>query len=263
MRKRVIFTITIASTLFSYARFDYINVPFFKEHSKLDSLPLGVDMVTQNVNIDDLPIAKDAQKEYEPYLGDIPLENRLKVDINCDGKKEIIVWKKFAHDNRGNYYQLMIFDFGGTLLWEGPKEKNINNRLIFGDWDIGTSFPQVLADVDGDCQLELLAPIASSELSPQYFKRLKWDKDMMVALEDAILMHSKSNSKEYIWVENYKGNGLNTGWVMNLYPTKHINEAEADTVYMDRYGNATFNKVLLEFNPKGASVKRVIKKGSI
>ncbi len=264
MISKFLMNFSVITVVTANAGLGFANLPFGQARDVPDkSTPLGVDVVTETVSIDDLPVAKDAQKEYEPYLDGIALENRLKGDIDGDGKDDIVAWKEFAHDGRGSYYQLIIIGSDGTLLWKGPKDKNINNRMVFGDWDTGISMPQVLADIDGDCQVELLAPVASSEMSPQYFKRLKWDKNMMVALQDAILMRSKRDSKDYIWVKNYKGNGLNTGWVMNLYPAKVANEAKADIVYMDRYGNATFNKVLIKFNSKGATIKRVIKKGSI
>ncbi len=143
-------------------------------------------------------------------------------------------------------------------MWNGPKDRNINNRAVFGDWDVGISMPQALVDIDGDCKVELLAPVASSALSPQYFKILKWDDSMMAAQKDRILMRSKSSSKRYLWVESYKGNGLNTGWIMNMYPADYVNEVKADFVYMGRYGNATFKKALLKFDSKGGVGEKFI-----
>ena len=251
MSIKLLTTLFVLGGVNLYAGFGLADIPLLPRDSDA-----GVE--SKVISIDDLPVEKDAQEIYEQYLDGVAVEDRLKGDINCDGKEDIIAWREFATDKRGSYYQLIVVGGDGNLLWEGPTDKNINNHLIFGSWDVGISFPQVLADIDEDCGPELLAPVASSEFEPQYFKRLKWQKNLFVAQKDAILMRSKNNSKRYIWVEKYNGSGLNQGWVANLYPTKCINEAKADIVEMDKHGNATFKKVILEFDSKGARVKKVL-----
>ena len=268
MIKKMMFGISISTTIFLNAGLNYEYSPFVSGASATQedtnnandtSLPLAVDTNTKILSVDDLPVDKDAQNEYEPYLDGIALENRLKGDIDGDGKDDTVAWEEFANDDMGHYYQLLVIGSDGTLIWKGPKDKNIDNNTVFGSWDIGVSLPQALVDIDGDCKAEILAPAPTSDVSPQYFRILKYDSGMMVALKPKILMVSNSNNKKFVWIKDYKGNALNTGWIMNLYPTNSIHMAKADIVYMDKQGNATFKKALLEFNPHGATVKKWLK----
>ena len=260
--KNILFFISI-STIFLYSGLNYEYAPFIPgavvdKNSNGDYAP-AVDIVTKRVSVNELPVDPNGQKNYELYLSGVALENRLKGDIDGDGKVDIVAWKEFASDNIGTYYQLIVVSSDGTLIWKGPKDKNINNNTVFGSWNIGVSIPQALVDIDGDCKAEILVPAPISDVSPQYYRILKYDSDMIVALKPKILIASMSNKKRFVWIKKYKGNGLNIGWVMNLYPNDSIHTAKADIVYMDRYGNATFKKAILKFYPNGASVVKWLK----
>ena len=104
------------------------------------------------------------------YSGHI--DGSLQGDIDQDGKEETIAWKKFAAVELGDYYQLLVLDDDGSLLWEGPKEKDEGNPYIFSALDIGVSFPELLADIDNDGYIELLAPELQSDARPVYYRKL-------------------------------------------------------------------------------------------
>ena len=74
----------------------------------------------------------------------------ISADIDNDGRKETVQWRKFDSSNLGSYYQLRVIDDDGRVLWKGPKEKNDSNPYVFSSLDIGISLPQVLVDINGD-----------------------------------------------------------------------------------------------------------------
>jgi len=199
-----------------------------------------------------------ATKDYSPYLDGIPLENRLIGDVDGDCKPDIVTWEEFAEDSKGSYYQLSVYGKYGTLKWQGPKERNPKNQLIFGSWDIGTSMPQVLIDLNGDCKNELIAQMPSNDISPQYFKIISWDKGCMAANEPKILM--TNDLKHFKWIKSYPKNRIDGTWVMNLYPTNKAQVVKADVISMDKRGNAKMGQVLLKFNKNSVVVQKWIKK---
>ncbi len=147
------------------------------------------------------------------YSGHI--DGKLQGDIDQDGKEETIAWKKFASVDLGDYYQLLVLDDDGSLLWEGPKEKDEGNPYVFSSLHIGVSLPELLTDIDGDGYLELLAPELQSDVRPVYYKKLRWRETYFEPLLSSALMQSSTKSNRFEWKTTSKSYGT---WISELAP---------------------------------------------
>lgn len=182
-------------------------------------------------------------------------DGKLYGDIDGDGKDEIVGWKKFATTDLGDYYQLLVVDDDGALLWKGPKEKSESNPYIFSSLDIGVSLPALLFDVDNDGYVELLAPQLQSDVSPTYFKKLRWNGTSFEPLLSNALMLSSSDSDRFIWKKTSQPYGI---WVSRLTPYRD-GLFKADVTAYRQGQNVKSGVALLRFNREGASVSKWLK----
>lgn len=183
------------------------------------------------------------------YVGSI--DGSLYGDIDNDGKIEKVIWKKFASADLGDYYQLLIIDDDGSLLWTGPKKKNYENLLIFYSLDIGESLPQLLIDFDQDGSLELLAPMAQSDVSPTYYRKLRWKGSYFEPLIQNALMLSSSNSNHFVWKKTLKSYGT---WISKLHPYKG-NLVKAYITQYNKDESVNTGIAIIKFNRYGAVVQ--------
>lgn len=122
------------------------------------------------------------------------------VDLDGDGSKETIRWKKFASTKEeGDYYQIRVFDSRQRLLWEGPQVQDEGNPLVFGSWHFGVSLPDLALDLDGNGDIELVTPAPISDVSPVEFRVLRWTGDRFVSAGNGILLESPPGSGRYPW----------------------------------------------------------------
>jgi hypothetical protein len=100
----------------------------------------------------------------------------LSVDLNGDGLPEQVTRRKLgADDQLGTFYQVVVKDAQGAMLWKSPEVLAVDHPLAFGEWDFGISLPQFAADVDRDGQVELIVPAPQSDVSPTTFRMFRWN----------------------------------------------------------------------------------------
>lgn len=151
----------------------------------------------------------------------------LAADLNGDGVAEQISRRKLGTDDQlGTFYQLLVKDAQGAILWKSPEVLDVDHPLAFGEWDFGISLPQLAGDVDRDGKIELLVPAPQSDVSPTFFRMLKWtgaafEPRQSKALvgkgqQGAVFRWSESPSTSAYWVEKWIGASAEGGWVVKL-----------------------------------------------
>ncbi len=193
--------------------------------------------------------AHTSVQHVKPFKGYV--DGKLQADIDRDGKKETIAWKKFATVELGDYYQLLVLDDDGSLLWEGPKEKDEANPYVFSSLHIGVSLPELLTDIDNDGYIELLTPELQSDVSPAYYKKLRWRDGQFEVLWTSVLM-MPSGSNRFKWKRTDGDYGT---WVSELAPySKGMAKATVTLYHQD--GSTAMGVALIRFDRDGAAVER-------
>jgi len=182
-------------------------------------------------------------------------DGKLQGDIDQDGKMETIAWKKFASVDLGDYYQLLVIDDDGSLLWAGPKEKDESNPYIFSYLDTGFSLPVLLADIDNDGYMELLAPEPQSDVRPTYYRKLRWRGTYFEPLLSSALMLSSTDPNRFIWKVIQKSHGT---WISKLAPYR-AGLAKADVTQYNKDESVRMGVALIKFYREGAVVSSWIK----
>jgi hypothetical protein len=195
--------------------------------------------------------AEDANRYYRGHI-----DGKLHADIDRDGKNEIVAWKKFVSVDLGDYYQLLVIDDDGSLLWRGPKKIDYENPLVFFSLDFGISMPQLLIDFDKDGYVELIAPMAQSDVSPTYYRKLRWRGSYFESLSSNALILSSKNTNEFIWKKTQKSYGT---WISKLKLYRD-NLVKAHITQYNKNGSVNMGIALIKFNRNGATVYNWIKK---
>lgn len=209
----------------------------------------GEDSVEKPIKAEVLPAVKKKRR----YTGHI--DGKLRADIDRDGKEETVAWKKFASVDLGDYYQLLVIDDDGSLLWEGPKKQDYEDPLVFFYLDYGRSLPQLLMDVDQDGFVELLAPMAQSDVSPTYFRKLRWRGSYFEPLLSNALMQSASQPRHFDWKTTQKSYGT---WISKLTPYGN-GLVKANVMKYRKNGGVRMGTALIKFDRRGATVDRWLK----
>ena len=181
---------------------------------------------------------------------------KLTADIDRDGKAESVQWKKFASNNLGSYYQLVVIDDNGRLLWKGPRDSRDNNPYVFSSLHTGKSLPQLLFDIDGDGYTELLAPEPQGDVSPTYYRKLRWTGRTFEHFPSRPLIMKDPGSDYFTWVRGQHSYGI---WVSKFRGVTNKGLVKADITYYDRNGVWKGGVALLRFTSTGAVVHRWIK----
>jgi len=184
---------------------------------------------------------------------EIPPKQRLLGDIDGDGVEDVLVWRKSVSKEIGDFYQLSIYRKDGRLLWQSPVSMNSDDPYAFGSWDFGESLPEVLADIDGDGQAELLAPAPTSDVSPVYYRIFGWNGHRLIPRRPAVLMCSRRERDRFVWVNPYPGDGTEGCWVSSLHPVDSSREAVAELTSLSPQG-AKMGKARVRFDPYGAQI---------
>lgn len=124
----------------------------------------------------------------------------LSVDLDSDGKPERIAWEEFANtEDHGSFLQLIVYDPAGKAIWKGPAVTDPENPLVFGEWHFGLSVPEMVADIDNDGAIELLAPAPQSDVSPTQFRILRWIDGAFSPVKQAALLEEPRGSGTFLW----------------------------------------------------------------
>jgi len=97
--------------------------------------------------------------------------------------------------------------------------------MIFGEWHYGISLPQLLADIDGDGKIELVAPEPQSDVSPTFFRVLEWRRGGFYQSRSASLFETPPGSGKFIWTEGeeYLGTWISEFHVQNRDESFEVN----------------------------------------
>lgn len=182
------------------------------------------------------------------------IDGRLLGDIDQDGKKETVAWKKSLTSDLGDYYQLMVLDDDGSLIWKASGKEDYEDPLAFYSLDIGESLPQVLTDFDQDGSVELLAPMAQSDVSPTYYRKLRWRGSYFEPLLQNALMLSSSDSNRFTWKATLASYGT---WVSKMAPYGN-DLVKANVTEYSKDGSVRMGVALIRFERAGATVNRWI-----
>lgn len=207
---------------------------------------------------------EDAGASLEGRLQKVPAQKRIRYsgridgklqgDIDQDGKEETIAWKKFATADLGDYYQLLVLDDDGSLIWEGPKEKEKENPYIFSSLHIGVSLPQLLTDIDNDGFTELLTPELQSDVRPVYYRKLRWRGTYFEPLLSSALMRSSSQPNRFVWKRTSKSYGT---WISKLEPYSD-GLVKANVTEYRKDESVKAGAALIRFDREGAEIYKWI-----
>jgi len=175
------------------------------------------------------------------------------VDLDKNGSTEKIRTQKIATKEDGDFFQLVVEDSSGKSLWEGPKVCDSANRLVFGAWHFGVSLPEVVADIDADGHIELVAPTPQSDVSPTSFRVLRWTGAAFQTVRTSTLLEEGENSGFYPWATTDKTHGR---WISKFVKVK---DGEVTCEIMDYAGGeGKMGTAVLTVNPRGYRVKNWI-----
>ncbi len=147
-------------------------------------------------------------------------------DVDGDGKAETISRRKSdSKEEIGTFYQIFVKDASGAVLWKSPATFDSAHPLAFGEWHFGISLPQLVADVDRDGIVELIAPAPQSDVSPTFFRVLEWVGDGFAprhvralsgkGQKGALFKWTDEPSLSGWWVQQWLGAG-DGGWVVEM-----------------------------------------------
>ncbi len=177
-------------------------------------------------------------------------------DLNGDGIKEKITWQKFASTELGDYYQIVVSNAGGNIIWRGPKTTDESNPFFIASLDTGVSIPELVADIDSDGSLEMLIPAPASDVSPLWYKRLKWKNGKFEAMKSAILQYDPyAKDMPLKWV--YKYPGSYSFWAMDFKRKKGKIKTSITKIYPD--GSSDYGEAYIHFVKGGAVIDLWIK----
>ncbi|MBN2825530.1 MAG: hypothetical protein JXQ76_09415 [Campylobacterales bacterium] len=175
----------------------------------------------------------------------------LQGDIDGDGKMESMELRNYGSNEIGTFYQLIVKDDDGKVLWKARENYDDGNPYTFVEAHHGISMPQILADIDNDGKMELLAPLAQGDVSPTYFKKLKWvGRRFTIMPTNALMMQS---DKRFVWQETQAYQGT---WVSGFISVEgDLIKANVISYINDE---AKTGVALLRFDSQGAKVERWI-----
>ena len=172
-------------------------------------------------------------------------------DLDSDAKFETLTWKKFATTEWGDYYQLQVMDDDGRLIWSGPKEKNDANPYIPCSGHTGVSFPEILFDIDSDGYVELLAPEPQSDVSPTYFRKLRWKDGGFKRLPSSALL--LKDAKNFVWQASQDVYGI---WISHFYSNYHDGLIKVDVAEYKQDETYKSGVALVRLVRDGAVIER-------
>lgn len=176
-------------------------------------------------------------------------KNYLRVDLDRDGRLEKVVWKPFVNTEAGTYYRLFVYDDSGKLLWKGPKSVCDECPFTVASLDYGVVIPEIIVDINKDGYQEMLTPQPQSDVSPTWYKRLKWKNGAFHPMHDALLQFFPPNRLHWRQKELHSNN---VGWASNFrYIAK--NRAKV-SLYRASPQGIKFSEVVIRFTKNGAKI---------
>lgn len=181
----------------------------------------------------------------------------FKVDLGGDGWSETVRVKLSGRNEQGEFFHLEVANGEGRVIWTGPKDLDPDNRLVFGNLEFGQTMPTVIADIDGDGAVELLAGAPQSDVSPRWFRVLRWSHGAFKPVRSGSLFEDPPGSKQFPWGETqeYKGRWINELWPS---PDGAAGEFEADLIEYPGEAAVRMGKGIVEATAQGFRLLRMI-----
>jgi len=150
--------------------------------------------------------------QYElPAVGDI--YQNFFVDLDGDTIEEEIQVKVFSSsEDMGWFGQIVVLDYNGSVIWEGPKDEDMGNPLVFCSTHGGVSLPEVIGDIDYDGYIEIVSPAPISDVSAPFFRVLRYEGKGFFVLRESVLVEVPEESEFFPWSDYDDSSGMGT-WV--------------------------------------------------
>lgn len=99
----------------------------------------------------------------------------------------------------GERFGLVVTDADNGVIWRSPPSDDDADPLVFGRWDHGECLPEMVADIDADGKVELVAREGGGDVSPVQFRTLEWDGSAFVPdpARSKVFLNSPFNSPGY------------------------------------------------------------------
>jgi len=191
--------------------------------------------------------------------------NFLLADIDNDGKKERLQWYQVdVHDYEG-YYQLILFDDNGDLLWK-------SNDSMVPLSDVGGSMkPALLTDIDLDGNIELVLSIMPHEIGDFGFQIYRWDGKKFIKITKTkyaidLVWTDAPNGNTLMWTEiDYKEykkrKKIWSAFALQQMENNELPIVEIAGIKYPEYDLFFRSKAKIRFTPKGAVIKEWITSG--
>lgn len=136
-----------------------------------------------------------------PAFADGQLLQEFPIDLNRDGRREVVALKAFTQDGV-TLGQLVVLDHRGNVLWAGPKRSAVpqspSEPLVFGgEFDLGDL--EIVSDLDGDGAVEILGTYQKSDVSPTRFRMLRWKGNRFVHVRSGALVPAPQRPGTFVW----------------------------------------------------------------
>lgn len=202
-----------------------------------------------------------AQKDPGEFRCAREMQRRFEADLGADAGQGVIALEDVP-DLFGGGARIRVLSGSGDTLWLGPVGDVYDVRgpatpLFFYCHHSGVSWPELVGNLGGGAQVEILAPIGQSDVSVSSFNRLRWTgKAFEPVFAGLSLVESPKGSGNFIF-EPYEGNSLGVRWVMSFIKWRGQGVAEADiNEYGEKAGGTELlvGKAALRFTSTGAQL---------
>ncbi|EHJ47339.1 SH3 type 3 domain protein [Solidesulfovibrio carbinoliphilus subsp. oakridgensis] len=200
-----------------------------------------------------------AQKDPGEFRCSREMPRRFEADLGGGAGRGVVALEDVP-DLFGGGARIRVLSASGDTLWLGPvgdvyDVRGPANPLYFYCHHSGVSWPELVGNLDGGAQVEILAPIGQSDVSVSAFNRLRWNgKAFEPVFAGRSLVESPKGSGRFVF-ERYEGNSLGVRWVMAFVKWRGPGEAEAAIDEYVQKGDGTellVGKAVLRFTPEGA-----------
>lgn len=179
-------------------------------------------------------------------------KSRYLCDLDGNGRIEEVLVVSAGAKEEGRFFSLAVLDENGGLIWSGPSELNPDNPMVFGEWDFGISWPQVIGDIDGDSVVELVANAPISDVSPMPFRVLRWENKAFKLARKAVLLEDPPGSGRFPWSNSEEPNG---SWVSKFQAIESNGDISVEVTHYKGGADAGTSRVLLRADASGFTAK--------
>ena len=156
----------------------------------------------------------------------------------------------------GQRFGVVVTDAADGVIWESPRPDDDADPRVFGKWDHGECLPELLADIDADGKLELVAREAGGDVSPLLFRALEWNGQAFVhdAARSTIFLNSPVGGPSYPASDTDTWHGR---WIHRLLPPRPGGEMSAEIWETDKsVSSVRMGKAVIKPGPAGFELVR-------